>query len=361
MKRIYTSSALALLLLFSLGAYSQGTMVSGISCTTVGEDFETDPIPRGFYIENFTWVGHQTSGQSLRTWSALPNTNYVIITPLQPLQYTGSVLMGFKVKTSPGSNYYFANGGGFNTTVQVLDSVDNVIAWSTGFFDTPGSFCFQAVNSSLRAGMHVKYKYVLTSTANIDGTRWVDFDLLSYNGSNQVILPVNFTNIVGRSTTSGNLITWSVGEEINVSHYEVEKSSNGISYTRIGEVKATNSSNYSFNDANKSGTDYYRVRSKDLDGQSKLSPVVVIRNGKSSISLKAFPSPVLNELTIQHEAATTASITINSADGRLIRNISPVKGNIQTNVNVSSFQPGLYIIRFQNGDGNIESLKFVKQ
>jgi hypothetical protein len=55
MKRIYTSSALAIMLMISNVSNSQP--VTSASCTTIGEDFETDPIPRGFEIQNFTWVG----------------------------------------------------------------------------------------------------------------------------------------------------------------------------------------------------------------------------------------------------------------------------------------------------------------
>jgi Secretion system C-terminal sorting domain len=361
MKRIITSSALALMLFITNTASSQ--LVSSVSCTTVGEDFETDPIARGFTIQNFTWVGHQTSGQSLRTWSALPNTQYVITTPLVPIYYYGSILMGFKVKTSPGSNDYFATGG-FNTTIHVLDSVNNVLATSTGFFNKAGNYCFQAVSFDLRPGMNVRYKYTLTSTAQIDGTRIVDFDLLTYNGTNQVIimLPVNFTNITGRATSSGNLVTWNVAEEINVDHYEIEKSSNGINFSRTGDVKAIGSSSYSFTDKASSSSDYYRVKAVDIDGKAKLSPVVAIKNGKDGrISLRAFPSPAITELTIQHDAITNANISITAADGRLLKNITPVKGNIQTTINVSSLQPGLYIIKFQDSEGNMESLKFIKQ
>lgn len=361
MKRIITSSALALMLFITNTASSQ--LVSSVSCTTIGEDFETDPIPRGFTIQNFTWVGHQTSGQSLRTWAALPNTQYVITTPLVPIYYYGSILMGFKVKTSPGSNDYFATGG-FNTTIQVLDSVNNVLATSTGYFNKAGSYCFQAVSAELRAGMNVRYKYTLTSTEAIDGTRIVDFDLLTYNGTNQVIimLPVNFTNITGRASASGNLISWNVAEEYNVDHYEIEKSSNGINYTKVGDVKAIEAPAYTFTDKTTSSSDYYRVRAVDIDGKSKLSPVVSIKNGKDGrISVRAFPSPATSELTIQHEAITDANISITAADGRLLKSITPVKGNIQTTINVSSLQPGLYIIKFQDAEGNMESLKFIKQ
>ena len=361
MKRIITSSALALMLFIANNASSQ--LVSSVSCTTIGEDFETDPIARGFSIQNFTWVGHQTSGQSLRTWSALPNTQYVITTPLTPIYYYGSILMGFKVKTSPGSNNYFATGG-FNTTIQVLDSANNVLATSTGYFNQPGSYCFQAVSSELRKGMNVRYKYTLTSTESIDGTRIVDFDLLTYNGTNEVviILPVNFTNITGRSTSGGNLISWNVMEQYNVDRYEIERSIDGKNYSKSGEVKADNISSYSFLDKSTNSSGYYRVRSVDIDGKSKLSPVVSLKNGtEGRISVRAFPSPAITQLTLQHEAITNASISITSADGRLLKSISPVKGNIQTTINVSSLQPGLYIIKFQDSEGNMESLKFIKQ
>jgi hypothetical protein len=66
-------------------------------------------------------------------------------------------LAGFKVKTSPGSNNYFATGG-FNVVVQVLDANDNVLASASGSFFAPGSYCFQASSVELKPGIMVKYK-----------------------------------------------------------------------------------------------------------------------------------------------------------------------------------------------------------
>ena len=76
---------------------------------------------------------------------------------------------------------------------------------------------------------------------------------------------------------------------------------------------------------------------------------------------KAFPSPAISELTLQHEAITGGSIAISSADGRLLRSINPVKGSIQTAINITSLQPGLYILQLQDANGTIESIKFMKQ
>jgi hypothetical protein len=120
MKRIITSSALALNAIH----YEQRIFSISFKCFLYycREDFETDPIARGFTIRILPGLVTRHPDKVYEPGAALPNTQYVITTPLVPIYYYGSILMGFKVKTSPGSNDYFATGG-FNTTIQVLDSV----------------------------------------------------------------------------------------------------------------------------------------------------------------------------------------------------------------------------------------------
>jgi hypothetical protein len=362
MKRIFTSLALATLVLLTTTASSQLTgMVPNSACSVIGEDFIEDPFTRGFLIENFSWSGKHTSAQSLRTWYAGPNTVYKITTPATPLASNGSLRMGFKVSTKPGSNNYFATGA-FNVNVKVLDVDNKVLASTTGYFNAAGSYCFQLVDGALTQGKQVKFYYELITTHIIDSTRIVDFDLLTYNGNENIILPVTFNNISGRSTSSGNMITWKVSEEINVKNYEVEKSTNGSTYTKIGEVNASGSSSYSFTDQNISSSDYYRVRSKDHDGYEKLSPVVSLKSGKEGrISLRAFPSPARTEIFIQHDGSQLGIMNINSIDGRTIKTISTTKNTVQTRIDISTMQPGLYILSYRGQDGEFETLKFTKQ
>ena len=87
-----------------------------------------------------------------------------------------------------------------------------------------------------------------------------------------------------------------------------------------------------------------------------------LKAGQSAIVLKAFPTPVHNELTIQHSTATPATkIVVSSIDGRILQSIMPAAGSQQNTIDFSAAKPGLYLLRFENGNGATETLKVIKQ
>jgi hypothetical protein len=89
--------------------------------------------------------------------------------------------------------------------------------------------------------------------------------------------------------------------------------------------------------------------------------VVSVQELQSAAGIKAFPMPVQNGLTVQHNSASINSkIEIVSIDGRLIKSLSVADGSQQTNIDFSSAKAGVYIVRFVNNT-NVESLKIVKQ
>jgi hypothetical protein len=53
--------------------------------------------------------------------------------------------------------------------------------------------------------------------------------------------------------------------------------------------------------------------------------------------------------------------SIITADGRIIRSVQPATGSMQTSVDMSSLQRGVYLLRFDSGDGNVQTMKVVKQ
>ncbi|GBL35456.1 hypothetical protein EMGBS15_10510, partial [Filimonas sp.] len=58
----------------------------------------------------------------------------------------------------------------------------------------------------------------------------------------------------------------------NVSHFEIEKSADKTAFAKIGEIKAIGNtsdiSDYTFNDASPyNGSNYYRLKITDIDGQ----------------------------------------------------------------------------------------------
>jgi hypothetical protein len=119
---------------------------------------------------------------------------------------------------------------------------------------------------------------------------------------------------------------------------------------------------YTFTDANSSGTAYYRIKNVDGDNKFKFSTIAKIANGKSEIVLRGFPQPVQSQFILQHPVINGhALINLSTADGRIIKSVVPTNGSMQTPVDMSSLQAGLYLLRFSAGNGETQTLKVIKQ
>ncbi|HEY0355812.1 MAG TPA: T9SS type A sorting domain-containing protein [Flavisolibacter sp.] len=174
------------------------------------------------------------------------------------------------------------------------------------------------------------------------------------------VLPVNFTGIDIFKQENGVKLVWKVGQEENVSRYEVEESRDGKQFSRSGEVVASGLDQYSFADGTPSS--YYRVKSIDMDGSYKYSMVARYGEARSGIVLRAFPVPAQNELTLQHPTAeNSGKILLHAMDGSRVRTIPARTGTQQTTLDLSMLRPGSYFIRYQNGNENSEALVFTKQ
>lgn len=212
-------------------------------------------------------------------------------------------------------------------------------------------------------------KYILrieltTGTGTGGAAQTVTFDDFRTNGTQaNAPLPVNFVGFDARKTSNGNQLSWKVAAEQNVNHYEVERSEDGRNFTSVYSVLAIKRDTYTYLDPNAGSTAYYRIKDVDNDGHFKYSNIARIVNGQLSIVIKAFPQPVINQLTVQHStiSSTTGLLTISSADGRIVSVVRPAPGSMQTNVDMTKLQNGLYVVRFDDGNGATETMKVVKQ
>jgi hypothetical protein len=71
--------------------------------------------------------------------------------------------------------------------------------------------------------------------------------------------------------------------------------------------------------------------------------------------------PARNNVTVQHEKMASGRITLTTVEGRVVRQITPGSTSIQTNLDLSGIAPGVYMVRVDDGNGNTESIKVVKQ
>lgn len=175
-------------------------------------------------------------------------------------------------------------------------------------------------------------------------------------------LPVKFQALDAKAVNSAVSLKWNVATEENLSGYSIERSTDGRNFSQISFVGASGQSDYSFVDSKPTTTAYYRIKSVDLNGRYGYSTVALVKSGKSTIVLKAFPSPVIKSVSIQHPTATAGtSISVSSADGRIMKTIVPATGMQQTEIDLSAAKAGLYLVRFNSGNGESETLKILKQ
>ena len=86
------------------------------------------------------------------------------------------------------------------------------------------------------------------------------------------------------------------------------------------------------------------------------------RNGSGAVVFKVVPTLVVNKTLIQHPAASGAAIiTLCATDGRTVRSIRPATGAVETSLDLTNLHPGLYLLKWSNGDGVIEVTKVIKQ
>lgn len=152
-------------------------------------------------------------------------------------------------------------------------------------------------------------------------------------------LPVTLLTFSVNKNEDDVTIKWTVAEEASLSHYEVERSTDGIHWSVIGTVKAANLPAYSLIDKNlEAGTYYYRLRSVDIDGAAKYGPVKMIRNSQPE-GVKIYPNPVFTS-TFTIELKAGAPVYLYTNEGMLIWKKQLSAGTHQ--INVTGLSKGVY-------------------
>jgi Secretion system C-terminal sorting domain len=112
-------------------------------------------------------------------------------------------------------------------------------------------------------------------------------------------LPVAFGNIKAFEQGSDIIVQWEVAAELNAAKYNIQRSSDGNSFSNIGYVTAANLSSYRFADHQPlTGNNYYRIWIVDRDNSDKLSRVVTINTSKAKPGIAIFPNPATGQQII---------------------------------------------------------------
>lgn len=226
-----------------------------------------------------------------------------------------------------------------------------------------GIVCVHLIDADITNAPGVAYRVEITY--EVAEPQFTVFDNLSIGGVVAGPLPVTFMGMAANKVDNGVEVKWDVADEINVKEYQLEKSTNAVSFATVGTIPANGrTSVYSITDPNiKAAEIFYRVKSVDVDGKVKYSGILRYRNATSySNSIKLYPSPVRSQLTVQHkQLGAQAKIIISTIDGKALKQIKPGAGISNTMIDVGNLSAGMYILQLDDGKGKIETSTFVKQ
>ncbi len=153
------------------------------------------------------------------------------------------------------------------------------------------------------------------------------------------------------------LLNWQTTNEINVSHFNIQRSSNGNEFITIDKVNSSYC-NYNFTDyklpaTNNNSTIYYRLEIIDKDGSRTYSEVKQVVISKEQVAINIFPNPAKDAVTINSKGVK--HLTITDCFGRIVYNAEINRTSYI--LNLKSFANGIYIFSFDNG----ERVKVVKE
>jgi len=187
----------------------------------------------------------------------------------------------------------------------------------------------------------------------------------------EINLPVVLVDFYTIISNEGIALRWSTSAEINNQSFNVERSTDGQTWSLLGSLKGAGTTQtyqeYSFmDDAPTLGANYYRLKQIDFDQYFEYGPIKVVlwRGGVEDLQLIVLPNPAVEVISpVLPPAIGNANkkviYQVFDFSGRLIKTITDnvtIKGTL---IDVTDLPAGNYILRARQ-DRIEYSARFVK-
>ena len=183
-------------------------------------------------------------------------------------------------------------------------------------------------------------------------------------------LPVSFTDVKAFEKGVGVQVEWTNATESDMSAYVIERSSNGVDFTAIGQTAPRSNQfdrvSYTYLDANPlSGTNFYRVKAVELTGKNVYTKALRVDIGRSPKGISLYPNPVRgSEITIGFSALKGQySLNVLNTAGQVVyrQQLNHAGGTVAQSVALpASLKAGVYNVLI-SGDNFKETKMFVIQ
>ncbi len=255
------------------------------------------------------------------------------------------------------------------TTGAVADSLSNATKWLSISSDSLkvmvlGNFDVAASTATVTfPSTGIWHSYLTDSTTNIASTSVTvtlqpgEYYVFTNKDVKEIILPVNWLGFTAQKTGKKMVeLKWTVANEINDDHYEVQRSANSSSFSTIATVVANNKPQYQYIDSKPFNTiNYYRIKQVDKDGKYSYSSIAKISFDDSKILWQVYPNPANNITAIYaQKELTKAQIVLTDLSGKVV--YRKIYNNISTGQHVdlllNNFSKGVYMLKIISEQGS---------
>jgi hypothetical protein len=197
---------------------------------------------------------------------------------------------------------------------------------------------------------------------------YTSFSPFTVGSSSLYPLAIDLLDFTAQLQDNDNaLVSWNISQSSDAKGFDVEYSTDGTNFTKVGEVSAVaNKTNYSMMHRGLAeGRNYYRLKAIDVAGNSAYSKIAVVTTkglGVDIISLSPNPVTGIGTLAVSSDDATSAEVRVMDAVGRVLNTTthSLAQGMNSLTLDMNSLPQGNYTLHVITNTGNATPVKFTK-
>ncbi|HRI21477.1 MAG TPA: T9SS type A sorting domain-containing protein [Panacibacter sp.] len=281
------------------------------------------------------------------------------------------------INTTVGANAFVIAGS--SAFVTDKDVTTQLLATPDDLFH-PGIYVVSSpiLNDSLPAGLHTEYEWCIRPTEFVKPNTVYYFRhtgaVLTNNAKVSLktasTLPIGLANFTVRAEGKMVILEWTTATEQNNDRFDIERSADAVSWTKIASVKGIGASDRANNYKSQdniplNGNNYYRLKQYDKDGSFTVSDTRLLKmfTGNKSISVYPNPANASINLLIQNYAGNQLTATLSTLAGKMVHQeiikVDQSATNYKLNLSHKPV-PGLYMLQLK-GENLSESIKVIVQ
>lgn len=224
---------------------------------------------------------------------------------------------------------------------------------------------------------------VSSYTATLSGSYNMVLEYYENGGDNRInfavqanfILPIKLMSFTAKEENNKALLNWKTATGSNPDHFEIERSTDAVSFNTIASVKGNAAANYqadmSFNYTDMlplNGKSFYRLKMTDETGVVTYSSTASIQvKGAMTTGITVFPTVVSGNNVSLRSASTLnqATVVVSDAAGHLIskKTIGKLIAGQTANIALSSnrIERGIYFVQVTENNQQVATKKVIVQ